>query len=461
MAMKRLLAFAACGLMLAPGTPALAWGSMTVPIPYIGNFNTHGCIAETAYAFVEKDPAFNSAMFPAEADVTGHEGVNVHVKGAGPDSEGSTNYAEHYYNPRNGEGSAPDSVAKYFSDLAYRNTGRQKGAAWSAHFLGDMSVPFHTHGMWGNEVRAAMASNPAALDLPPKVTGDRTILSHPFTGLLSNHSADFKVEAQRFLAATGGLAYQDWFDPWYWNGPDALPYQGSSHITWEGWAPECPPTPVSQYSSLWPGNPPPAFGNPIVPMAEVVRAFAKANARSTVASEADFLANEGEGEDQAATSVATLWRASFSGLRTDQSYTFDQASLADPNATPLAEVRGRLGNFARETARGVQVRLRVVSGACRVKTSATPDIQTYGAAPTGVRAFGDWKVEVPRGSPCRLIIEAIGAYSATPDLEIGWKNFDVTPPNAPPPPPSSDCNCKPGDLMCHTLCHHNAGTPAP
>ena len=457
--MKRLLALAVCGLVLAPTTGAFGWGSTNAVGDFATRFNTHLCLDKTAYAYLQKDRAFQGADFPPMAAIEAHEGANLLQHGAGPDAKGSTPYSYHWYNPRAArghEGRANIAAAKYFLPLAYRKSGREQGAAWSAHFLADAHVPYHINGEFASDLRKQLAAKPKSLILDASVTGAPA----PFGPLMKRYTSDFTIEAKRFLAAAGSDPMLDWFDPWFWNGStDAASYATSNHVLWEGTqAPECPGTPVSHYSAFWTGNPQTQFGDPSEALNAAVSAFVVAMASDTAAHAEDRLSNPRAGEALASESIATLWRASFSALRTDAVVTFDPATLADPGVVPVADLKGKLSNVTLETARSVQMRVRVITGDCRlIRAADTPEVQTKGSMPKGAVAFGHWKVEVPRPGTCRLSVEAIGRYAKTPDLQLAWRNLYVTAPAA--SAPSGDCKCRAGDTMCLTLCHHNAGPP--
>jgi len=63
---------------------------------------------------LQNDPAYDSATFPTLDDIKAHEGVDWYEGGSflgpGPDSDASSDFSEHYYNPRTGEGMSPSSV---------------------------------------------------------------------------------------------------------------------------------------------------------------------------------------------------------------------------------------------------------------------------------------------------------------------------------------------------------------
>lgn len=463
--MRRWVALAVCGLVLLPSQPVQAWGSLKTGGHWPMKFNTHGCLDRMAYAYLQQDPAFPNAAFPSLESIQSNEGIDASVSGPGPDSEGSSRYSQHYYNPRNQEGSAPAAVAENFLAMAYKRSGaeREKAAAWGAHFLADTSVPYHINGEWASDVRAAVKPGATSLILDAKVTGDRSLLgrSSSVTSPINNiHGDDFKIEADRFLAAAKGQAHLDWFDPWYWNGStDYKSHLSSSHLMTEGLsAPECPGNPVSEYSILWPGNPVTQFGDPTAELNRVTSTFVRAMAKNTQDNAPTTMRSLGVGEAWAAESIATLWRASFSAMRTDASVSYDPTTLSDPKQSPIAVVKGQFANLTAETARSVQMRVRVISGACRLMTADTREVQTLGDATTGSRNFGLWKVQVPRPGQCRVTVEAIGRYYRTPDLQLAWRNFYLTAPELQTPKPSG-CACKPGDMMCQTLCRHDPGSP--
>jgi hypothetical protein len=466
--MKRLLALAVCGLVLAPTTGAFGWGSTNTVGDLATRFNTHLCLDKTAYAYLQKDRAFKGADFPSMAAIEAHEGANLLQHGAGPDAKGSSLYSDHWYNPRAArgrEGRANIAAAEYFLPLAYHKSGREQGAsahfvagreqgaAWSAHFLADVHVPYHINGEFASDLRKQLAASPKRLILDQSVTGAPA----PLGPLVKRYTGDFTAEANRFVAAARSDSKLDWFDPWFWDG--ATGYATSDHVLWEGTqAPECPSSPVTHYSEFWPGNPQTQFGDPTEALNAAVGAFVVAMARDTAAHIEDRLNNPRAGEALASQSIATLWRASFSALRTDAVVTFDPATLTDPSLVPVADLNGKLSNVTSEAAGSVQMRVRVITGDCRlIRAAGTPEVQTKGTMPRGVVAFGHWKVQVPRPGTCRLSVEAIGRYAKTPDLQLAWRNLYVSAPGV--SAPSGDCKCRAGDTMCLTLCHHNAGPP--
>jgi hypothetical protein len=406
-------------LVFVPARPARSWGSVTSP-----DFNTHACIGTTAYKMLQGDPAFRGAAFPKIDAIEAHEGVDRNAHGSGPDAEGATDYSEHYFNPRNGEGRGPKSVGDWFVRLASVSD-QAKSAAWSAHFLADLSVIYHTTGESAADVEQAYKERPdrKTLILPAKVYGDLELLSRPLISSMPTHGADFKTEADRFRAEVKGKPAYDWFDPWYWNGLTASPVS-SSHLVWEGLVSKCPSS-TTGYSDLWPGNPEPQFEHPILAMRDVVVAFARANARNTVASKTEFFNDPQQALTQATDSVFTMWRASITGLRTNLGYELDPSAMTGKSPVPVFKVSGKFGNFAKETPSGAEVRLSVASGTCKVLPEGGAEKQPVPDASPGVHPAGQWRVEVPEPDNCRLLIEAIGKFTQTPDLQYTWKHVNI------------------------------------
>ena len=94
--------------------------------------------------------------FLALDQIMAHEGVVGEMSatldfgghGPGPDSAGASPYSYHYYNPLTDRGGAPGAASQFYFDLLNpAGRDRAKGAAWAAHFIADMSVPYHIVGM--------------------------------------------------------------------------------------------------------------------------------------------------------------------------------------------------------------------------------------------------------------------------------------------------------------------------
>jgi hypothetical protein len=152
---KRHLAWGLSGLVLT-----FLWGGWHTEAAYgwgsLAPSRTHQFIVDRAYEQLQADPAYDVAVFPSLSAIQENEGVNWtgtagifgfdYMKGPGPDSEGASDYSEHYYNPVTGEGKGPESVSKYWRYTAQgilegKKHATAKAAAWGAHFMADMFVP--------------------------------------------------------------------------------------------------------------------------------------------------------------------------------------------------------------------------------------------------------------------------------------------------------------------------------
>jgi hypothetical protein len=422
--MRFATASAAGALLLLSTSPAFCWGSITRSATTLGmNFNTHGCIDETAYAMLNGRPELPGTDFPKIEAINGFEGVDSSLHGNGPDAKNATLFSAHYYNPAlyhgEGDGRAPVSVGEWFEKLA-RGEEKPKAAAWSAHFLADLSVPFHVNGMSGSQVQKGYprGSSPSYI-LSDEATGPREHLSYVFDDSLP-HNSNFAAEAGLYLAAAKTDPKLDWFDPWYWNGGSLAPNVASSHLVWEGKIKTCPSR-ESDFSTEWPGNPVPSWHQNVTKMHDVVVAFAINIAKNTRGHIADFLKTPDLGEIQAEESIATMWRASFSGLRVGLTYQLDPASLTGKTG-PVLNVYGKIQNSTNEMAEGVQLQLVVTSGPCAIIGGEGEAIKIVGDVPFGgPRQLGEWRVSIPHSDSCSFMIGAIGKYNKTPDLQIAYR----------------------------------------
>ena len=417
------LASAAGALVLLSCAPAYAWGSLETT-----GSNTHACLDKVAYWTLSRQPTFNGDVFPKQDVILAHEGVEHTAlngnQGPGPDSDGVTYFSEHYYNPVTDQGRAPESIRNWFVKLASR-IDTAKAAAWSGHFLADLSVPYHLNGMFGAEMRDSYMHrlDPKTFYLPDTAVGSREHLSRPLMPSLPVHSINWQVEAGRYLAAEKDARYLDWFDPWYWNGtgPGPAIYAVSSHLSWEGVVKNCPPD-FPKLSSLWPGNPAPTWDHASHKMGDVVFKFAKRVAQRTYDDAPEYLATPSHAEMQATGSIATLWRASYSALRAGLSQDPDPAPPS--GGTPSIVVRGKFQNLSDETASGVEMKLAIRSGSCKRKE---PELVRIGnVRPGGPRYYGYWHLSVPDPKNCQLRIGAIGGFKKTPDLQLDWHDENVT-----------------------------------
>ena len=483
--MKDVSGLAACTMMLLCCSSAYAWGSLTTAYS-----NTHGCIDRAAYAVLQGRPGFDAGTFPKQEEVLANEGVSINwstfgLQGPGPDADGATAYSDHYYNPMlPDQGGAPNAARKWFLKLAFHQE-PAKAAAWAAHFVADMTVPYHVNGMTRAALMAVYNGTESSFTPDPRVAGKREWLSNPVTtkrepvlrqiyggnwpeivkesaeAATGVHPNEWKVEADRYLAKSNGIATLDWFDPWYWNGPDrgALRYGGSSHLVYEFAVSNCPMVPP-RYDELWPGNPVPTWGNSLQ-VADTVAEYAKRVALWTYDHTDHYIADPDAAVINGASAVLTLWRASFSGLRVSMTQEPDP-SPRKPGDPPVVIVHGKLENASAETPQDVEFGLVAMAvGGGKPCARSDPKIVKVGALPPGgPRELGTWHVYVWDAPKCKLQLAAKGHFTKTPDLQVAWRDENITaklpeatPENAvkptPPPPvaPPKPVQPTPGDCL--------------
>lgn len=209
-----------------------------------GSFGTHEFLCDRAYDELEKHPAFEYIHFPSREKIREYSGINFKKQGKGPDNPKLTKYSEHYYNPRNEQGKAPASVLREYNDL--KNSLRElmiaggdpdtttkeklntisetaaRSAAWSGHFIQDMTCPFHVNGMMRDKVKTNNV--PSEQELFKSMGPYSQSMNVPWTKLVER----FREDKHK---------HSDWFDPVYWNGPDfeqSMVFMGSTHFVYEG-----------------------------------------------------------------------------------------------------------------------------------------------------------------------------------------------------------------------------------
>ncbi len=215
---------------------AFGWSSIE---PY----NTHNEITSFALFVMPKDNARRVKPLPNVNRILNFDYVkidNYKLTGTGPDVGTNSKYSEHYYNPYLDMGGAPDAVAKNFHILLTADPNSDKAAkaaAYAAHFLADMHVPFHVFGMpskWAFDGYRQGKNR-----IKPEITGPLFLYggSPPYNFGRDNN---FMGAIQNFVRLNTKGSDVDWFDAWYWNGvgKDAIVPQEpltatSSHGWWE------------------------------------------------------------------------------------------------------------------------------------------------------------------------------------------------------------------------------------
>jgi hypothetical protein len=430
---------------------------------------THQYIVATALGRLRADPAFETNLFPSFQGVESNEGVELTANGldgAGADAHGRSTYSEHYYNPVTGEGNAPNSVAHYFSELIRvnvlnlknTNEGGPKQAAYCAHFLADIFVPYHVNGMsrstaekiWVNQ----RVYETEFVTLPESVTGSM-VLAYMTPYQKKGADRNFYPELNRFITLTDPPEF-DWFDPWYYNGTSetvseiyhsqsldnpALITNASSHILWEG-------RPTGQltasafhqqagqgmdgYDPHW-KNATPVFDNPWVGQAEQARLFTIFKATETRDRQEVYFNTPVLPLRDAIRAVYTLWRASISGLRPTIEYQPEAGSTA-------YRVTGKVTNAASAEARNLRVRLTTTD--CTLPgNDKEKELGNSLAKGSGLEV--SWRVQPKVDTLCKLRLEIVGAY-AIPDLQYAKVERTFMPEHreekttpAPPTPPTT------------------------
>lgn len=413
---------------------------------------THQYILKEAYARLQKDPAFkvNREAFPSLEQILSNEGVSLDLStlkltGPGPDGDGNTYFSNHYYNPDLADnppapgktpGYAPDLVASNFACLAdpTQQVLKEKYAAWGAHFLADLFVPFH---VVGNYYLYINRLNPA---LGVKTTGIVRTMGYK---CLLEHGPDFSTEINLFEESRTSDEKVDWFDPWYYNGNSVdindpalanLPIlaelnksqavimgpstKTSSHVLWESRILLDANYNLSGLGLDW-INPEPTTDTPWARQAEQARLFARSAARMTRDDAGDLLAHPGVAVKYAIANVYQLWRASITGLRLK----LDHEPFHDPK-DPAYNNSYRFSvtpvNHAGSAVTNVRITATVLNGDL-VGKDLFPADQTLKSLPANGAAGSEmnvlfWYVR-PANNNCRVVFEITGRYDATPDLQ--------------------------------------------
>jgi len=459
--------------MLHPA-PALPWGSL-----YPGE--THQYIISTAYNRLKADPAFATHLFPTFSVIKGHEGVQwtaTGLFGVGPDGAGMSRYSEHYYNPVTGEGGGPTSSAHYFAylvrgNLAPKSTNSEangKAAAWSAHYLADMFVPYHVTGasrqiaerIWKEQSE----KHPGVINLGFAVTGSSTL---SYAAPFKEGNINFNTELSRFVTLTDpGEA--DWFDPWYYNGnTDTGMIKTSSHVAWEafpnyslkrgvwegltnpgitGVAPAIIVGAVGEsfveyhrrvgqglsgYNSTWKNAAPSVTNpNPWDGQAAQVRELAVLSATETRGQLENYFADPTPALAKAIQAVYSMWRGSFSALRPTIEF--------QPDGPNVYKVIGKISNYANTRASSLNARLTTRD--CTLSGQGEKPLGTVEARTTVTSL--PWRVETT-DKLCHLKLEVAASFPI-PDLQYAVEERlffpqqttqPVKPKPAVPPPQSA------------------------
>jgi hypothetical protein len=409
----------------------LGWGSVESWYA-TGVEGTHKFILRQAYRILEKDPAYRKGAFPSLDAVLSHEGINKSLSGYGPDGEGNSIYDEHFYNPQIGKGAAPRSIAGWFEKTvracaAGKPLAGAKGAAYGAHYLGDMCVPYHVNG----------APYWTTLKLYLEQDGfnaKQVILTENYYGTLDLRYgyrntkagiANFRKEIEKYLFKTASTEV-NWFDPWL---GDSLFDTSTSHVMWEIEAYACH-TPIwdnavtqhpllkdPAYERGFKNASVNSFDEPWKPQSIQTAELAKYCAGRTTKLLPYFVENPTPAIARSIIAVATIWRASISALR--PGLTITEA----PDASGAFEISGDVSNVADGTADKLRVRMTVISPADKIVVTQEREIGRISA--NGYKTIADvWRVKPP--SPgCRVRLEATALYDKIPDLQYAVQELPL------------------------------------
>jgi hypothetical protein len=424
----------------------LLQSSFTCPWGSVSPGQTHQYIISAAYERLKADPAFAPDLFPALSAIKAHEGSEwtaIFLVGIGPDAEGMSAYSDHYFNPVTGEGNGPSASAKYFTYLARQNVARTvtteasgKAAAWSAHFLADMFVPYHVIGTTRAEAERIWAEqtlkHAGTINLGFSVIGSFKL---SYATPIKGGDRNFHTELSRFITQTDP-SVADWFDAWYYNGnTDTMMVKTSSHVAWEAapsYALLAPATIIGTYhrraGSGLPGyvptweNAAPTFTSPWDGQAGRVRELAVRSATETRKQLESYFDDPTPALAEAIRTVYSMWRTSFSGLR--------PAIDVQPDGPNRYKVNATIGNSASALVKSLQARLSAQG--CTVSGEAVQAI--VWPIPAGGRvAARAWEVKTA-GTPCQLNLEVTGSYPI-PDLQYASVTRTLSPLPAPPEKP--------------------------
>ncbi len=411
-------------------TAAHAWSSVHKikkgPIERL--VNTHAlCIDTPAYNVLSATRSFKEAdYFPTLEDILYWEGSDAEGgDGHGPDRTGNSDYSEHYYNPaleesllfgEDAKGRGPKSCAKHAKDLylgiANGSDAKStaKAAAWAAHYLADMNVPFHVIGC--NYATLSKIYRQGKNTLPPEIFGDLGLAYG------NNDRVDhyFKNEMEYYKEFRGKDIKADWFDPWYWNGKSTPAYRLSSHVLWEGFNHPASLLKnnkifhIAVYHPYW-ENPTPVFKEPWEAFHNNVEAFAIKLAKETRKDLKIRFDNAHVGMKIAADAVLTLWRASISALKPDINIIETEGkwkiSLTVTNVdeyNAASEVRARISVIQKGGIRTPKDEIEVGN----IPLNKRIEIENA------------WVLDVPnpkKDGPYQFQVEVIGSYKNVPDAQ--------------------------------------------
>jgi hypothetical protein len=232
-------------LLFIPSYTGFSWSSTE----YTGMFTTHQFLTRMAYTYLEKHPMIQNRLihFPPLSKIETYCGLNlkltggqITIYGEGPDNPAKSSFADHYYNPDfpgGGAGSAPDRIQENYVSLcqdisassADDNTARC--AAYLAHYIQDMTCPFHVLGAPDNDLQFTAEAIGPYMERYGERTGVlkegidvNKVCANPVSYLTETNLRFIEQDAPGFWDMMVARYHEDrskgknWFEPNYYNG---------------------------------------------------------------------------------------------------------------------------------------------------------------------------------------------------------------------------------------------------
>jgi hypothetical protein len=440
-----------------------SWGAFRGIFRYGKVTDTHQDIIKAAYNMLLRDPVMSKARlmylgdnsFLNVDDILQYEGIDAILTGTlsiyttigpGPDAEASSPFSWHWYNPKTFIGYAPRAASNHYIDFAlatmqttFDRERALKGMAWSAHFVADMTVPYHVNGVPYFDGNPKLEPGPCILSeedsgplylcnltpsllLPSSQANKEQYWGYGLDKDFTKSYAIFTSARENATLMVDGVNPIDWFDPWYWNGSiisDArsshATFESNAHTAWLEAGGILNPifSGTGQYDNLWEnGIPDYEFrGNAVGIQAEQVWRFASRLANRTSEKSQYLVLSPADGIIQAVFAVYTVWRSAWSAL---QPVIDIKSDNTDPGNIIITTY---VNNHAPEACQNVKIRLTIMDGSAVYFQKSIPLTNNL---PGTMAAFIDWTVPVEKNKNYTVFTEVAGAYSKTPDLQYAY-----------------------------------------
>ena len=421
-------------------------GETRSPLNTGGLEPTHNQIVSWAYDQLREDSNFDMDDFLTEANVLVNDYVvkkDGKIVGTGPDADGNSKYSQHYFNPVTNKGEGPEAVSEFYSQMwksvftKNLKSKTYKDAAWAAHFMADMNVPYH---MVGTSRKDAFGRSKNPI-FDEDVTGPHELYFYSSSWNLGEKIPNGWGNENNFGKALSNFRKQatvdtDWFDPWYLNGAivtkhnlqipqDLLILGTGSHAFWEAMVVafygraemKAELSKLSEdgfhgYDPLW-LNVKADWGGPdVISIERHSKVFAESVARRTRNNILDFWKNPGLALAHAVRSVSTLFRATQTAIIANQQLLITE----DGKQKVIVRVR----NPAQEPLRNVEAKLIVGGHNYGVKRVSS-------SIPENMIAELEWEFATGNDEPLDAEIEILGEYQKTPDLGYKKLSFILQP----------------------------------